>query len=142
MADLLPHLTAGLNALAGALLLTGGCLIRLGYRQAHRRVMTAAVATSVLFLLAYLAHHVTAPVFVFTGQGVIRPLYFAMLVSHVGLAVAVTPMVALTVWRARRGAFERHRALARWTFPVWLYVSVTGIAVYVLLYHVYRPAAA
>jgi uncharacterized membrane protein YozB (DUF420 family) len=137
MAGILPHLTA-LNALAGLLLLIGLVLIRSGQRLWHRRVMGAAVVTSVLFLLAYLLHHVTAPVFVFTGQGLIRPLYFAMLVSHVVLAAAVTPMVALTVLRARRGAFDRHRAMARWTYPIWLYVSVTGIAVYVLVYHLYR----
>ena len=138
MAGILPHLTAALNALAGLLLLIGLVLIRSGQRLWHRRVMGAAVVTSVLFLLAYLLHHVTAPVFVFTGQGLIRPLYFAMLVSHVVLAAAVTPMVALTVLRARRGAFDRHRAMARWTYPIWLYVSVTGIAVYVLVYHLYR----
>jgi uncharacterized membrane protein YozB (DUF420 family) len=138
MAGILPHLTAALNALAGLLVLLGLVLVRTGHRLWHRRVMAAAVATSVLFLLAYLLHHATAPVFVFTGQGVIRPLYFTMLVSHVVLAVAVTPMVALTVLRARRGAFDRHRALARWTYPIWLYVSVTGIAVYLMVYHLYR----
>jgi len=123
MAGILPHLTAALNALAGLLLLIGLVLIRSGQRLWHRRVMGAAVVT---------------PVFVFTGQGLIRPLYFAMLVSHVVLAAAVTPMVALTVLRARRGAFDRHRAMARWTYPIWLYISVTGIAVYVLVYHLYR----
>lgn len=141
MADLLPHVTAGLNALAAILLMVGFTLIRLRLRQAHRVVMSAAVVTSVLFLIAYALHHFTAPVFVFPGQGLIRPIYFAMLVSHVTLAVAVTPMVAITFARARRGAFDRHRGLARWTFPVWLYVSMTGIAVYLLLYHVYRPVA-
>jgi uncharacterized membrane protein YozB (DUF420 family) len=139
MASILPHVTAALNALAGILLLVGFTLIKLRRKRAHRFVMTAAVATSVLFLVAYVAHHVTAPVFIFPGQGIIRPIYFAMLVSHVALAVAVTPMVALTFLRARRGDFALHRGLARWTFPVWLYVSVTGIAVYLLLYHIYRP---
>lgn len=139
MVSLLPHVTAGLNALAGILSLIGFILIKSRHRRAHRFVMTAAVATSVLFLIAYLLHHFTAPLFVFSGQGIIRPIYFAMLISHVALAVAVTPMVALTFLRARRGDFALHRGLARWTFPVWLYVSVTGIAVYVLLYHIYRP---
>ncbi|MDR3440283.1 DUF420 domain-containing protein [Telmatospirillum sp.] len=139
MNAVLPHLTAGLNALAGLLLLIGVTLIRLGHRRAHRLVMTAAVTTSALFLLAYILHHLTAPVFVFSGHGVIRPIYFAMLVSHVALATVVTPMVAITFLRARRGAFVQHRRLARWTFPVWLYVSLTGVAVYVLLYHIYRP---
>jgi len=139
MTSVLPHVTAALNALAGLLLLVGFILIKLRRKRAHRFVMTAAVSTSVLFLVAYLAHHFTAPVFVFPGQGLVRPIYFAMLISHVALAVTVTPMVGLTVLRARRGDFAAHRALARWTFPVWLYVSVTGILVYLLLYHVYPP---
>jgi uncharacterized membrane protein YozB (DUF420 family) len=103
--------------------------------------MTAAVVTSGAFLVVYLAHHFSAPVFVFPGQGVIRPIYFTMLISHVALAAAVTPLIVVTVRRAVRGTFDGHRRLARWTYPVWLYVSLTGIAVYVLLYHVYRPEA-
>jgi uncharacterized membrane protein YozB (DUF420 family) len=139
MAGVLPHLTAGLDALAGFLLLVGFGLIRLGYKTAHRAVMTAAVIVSALFLVAYLLHHFTAPVFVFPGQGLIRPVYFAMLVSHVILAAVVAPLAVVTFRRARLGAYARHRALARWTLPAWLYVSLTGVAVYVLLYHVYRP---
>ena len=108
MAGILPHLTAGLNALAALLLLAGFTLICLHRKTAHRIVMTAAVTTSILFLVAYLLHHLTAPVFVFPGQGVIRPIYFAMLISHVVLAAVVTPMVAVTFLRARRGLFERH----------------------------------
>jgi len=141
MLALLPHVTAGLNALAVILLLTGFTLIRLRRHAAHRVVMTAAVGTSCLFLVAYLTYHFTAPVFVFRGGGLVRPLYYLLLVSHVVLALAVAPMVAVTVLRARAGALARHRALARWTLPVWLYVSITGIVVYVLLYHVYRPEA-
>jgi uncharacterized membrane protein YozB (DUF420 family) len=141
MAGLLPHVTAGLNALAAILLLAGFTLIRSHHKAAHRIVMTTAVFTSILFLVSYVLHHVTAPVFVFPGQGLIRPIYFAMLISHVTLALVVTPMVAVTFLRARRGLFARHRALARWTFPVWLYVSLTGILVYLLVYHVYRPVA-
>jgi uncharacterized membrane protein YozB (DUF420 family) len=139
MTSILPHVTAGLNAVACVLLLVGFTMIKSQHKLAHRFVMTAAVATSVLFLVAYVLHHFTAPVFVFPGQGIIRPIYFTMLVSHVGLAVLVTPMVALTFVRARRGDFTLHRGLARWTFPVWLYVSVTGIIIYLLLYHIYRP---
>ncbi|PKU22870.1 DUF420 domain-containing protein [Telmatospirillum siberiense] len=139
MLAVLPHVTAGLNALAGVLLLIGFSLIKTRHQRAHRLVMTAAVITSVLFLAAYLLHHFTAPVFIFPGQGLVRPLYFTMLISHVGLAILVTPMAALTFLRARRGDFALHRGLARWTFPVWIYVSATGILVYILLYHVYRP---
>jgi uncharacterized membrane protein YozB (DUF420 family) len=148
----LPHLTAALNALAGILLWIGFRLIRSGRRQAHHSVMTAAVIVSALFLVSYVLHHLTAPVYVFHGQGIVRPIYFFMLTTHVILAVAVTPMVILTFLRARRaralagqywsgfqkGDFGRHKALARWTFPIWLYVSVTGVLVYLMVYHIYR----
>jgi uncharacterized membrane protein YozB (DUF420 family) len=138
---ILPHLTAALNALAAVLALTGFALIKSGRRQTHRRVMTAAIIVSALFLVCYLLHHFTAPLFAFPGRGVVRPLYFAMLFSHVALAVLITPVIIVTFLRARRGAFDRHKALARWTLPVWLYVSVTGIIIYVLLYHVYGAVA-
>ena len=141
MLGVLPHVTAALNGLAAVLLLCGFALVRTGRRPAHRRVMTAAVITSTLFLIAYLTYHFTAPVFVFPGHGLARPLYYTLLVSHVLLAVVAVPLVVLTFLRARRGAFDRHRGLARWTLPVWLYVSVSGIVVYLLLYHVYDRAA-
>ncbi|MBC7953191.1 MAG: DUF420 domain-containing protein [Rhodospirillaceae bacterium] len=133
----LPHLTAGLNATALVLLLCGFALIKSGRRDLHRRVMLAAVGTSGLFLVAYMVYHATAPIFVFRGMGAVRPVYYTLLISHVVLAAAVTPMIALTVWRAVTGRFEPHRGLARWTLPIWLYVSATGIVVYALLYHVY-----
>lgn len=141
MVAALPHVTAALNALAALLLITGFWLIRQRHTKAHRGVMTAAVVTSALFVVSYLLHHFTAPLFAFAGQGLIRPVYFTMLASHVVLAAVVAPMVVVTFRRARRGAYDGHRGLARWTLPVWLYVSLTGIAVYVLLYHVYRPEA-
>lgn len=136
-AALLPHVTAALNAVALALLLCGFALIRSGRRDTHRKVMLAAVAASGLFLLVYLVYHATAPIFVFRGQGPVRPFYYALLISHVVLAAAVTPLIALTLWRALTGRFEVHRGLARWTLPIWLYVSVSGIAVYAMLYHLY-----
>ena len=143
LVEVLPHLTAGLNALAGLLILIGFTLIRLKKRRAHQLVMTSAVVTSAAFLVTYLLHHFLHPLFQFRGEGVARPIYFSLLFSHVLLAVAVTPMIVLAFLRARRGladgVFERHRALARWTLPIWLYVSVTGIIVYWLLYHVYVP---
>lgn len=137
MDTILVNIVAFLNALSAILLITGFILIRTGHRVAHHRVMTAAVITSAIFLVTYILHHLTAPLFAFPGHGLVRPLYFGMLFSHVILAVAVTPLVIITFMRARRGDFIRHRALARWTLPIWLYVSVTGILVYVLLYHVY-----
>lgn len=138
----LPHVTAALNALSGLLLLAGYALIRLGRRVAHRQVMTAALVVSALFLISYAVHHAFALMHPFPGHGVIKPVYYILLVSHVGLAILVAPMVAITFLRARRGVFARHRALARWTFPIWLYVSVTGIVVYVLLYQVYGAEGA
>jgi putative membrane protein len=134
---MLPHLTAALNATAMVLLLIGFALIRSGRRRLHRSVMLAAVGTSGLFLLAYVAYHLTQPIFAFRGQGAIRPVYYTLLVSHVVLAAMVAPMIATTLWRALAGRFETHRGLARWTLPVWLYVSASGIIVYAMLYHLY-----
>jgi uncharacterized membrane protein YozB (DUF420 family) len=137
----LPHVTAGLNALAGVLSLIGVILIKSGKRTAHRAVMTSAMIVSAVFLATYLLHHFLHPLHAFPGEGAIRPIYFTLLFSHVGLAVLVTPLILMTFVRARQGwlsgQFDRHRALARWTFPIWFYVSVTGIVVYWLLYHVY-----
>ena len=146
LSAVLPHLTAFLNAVTGILLVIGYRMIRTGRRESHHKVMTAAVATSALFLVSYVLNHVTEPVYVFRGQGIIRPIYFAMLTSHVILAIVVTPMVVMTFIRARRaragtGSFARHKALARWTFPIWLYVSVTGIIVYLMVYHIYAAAS-
>ncbi|HEY1720236.1 MAG TPA: DUF420 domain-containing protein [Magnetospirillaceae bacterium] len=149
LSAILPHLTAFLNALAGVLITIGYWMIRTKRRTAHKTIMTAAVICSALFLVSYVLNHLTHPVYVFRGEGIIRPIYFAMLTSHVILAIVVTPMVALTFIRARRawaiageagvasGNFKRHRALARWTFPIWLYVSITGIIVYLMVYQIY-----
>lgn len=136
-ATTLPHVTASLNAVALSLLVAGFAMVRTGRRDLHRALMLAAVATSFLFLIAYLIYHFTAPIFVFRGEGWVRPAYYALLISHVVLAALVTPMIGLTLWRAMTGRFEVHRGLARWTLPIWLYVSATGIIVYLLLYHVY-----
>ena len=141
LVDLLPHVTAGLNALAGVLALIGFAQIKSGNRLGHKAVMTAAVVVSALFLATYLLHHFLHPLFQFRGEGIARPIYFALLFTHVVLAVAVTPMIVLTYLRGRKalatGETARHKALARWTFPIWIYVSVSGIVVYWLLYHVY-----
>jgi uncharacterized membrane protein YozB (DUF420 family) len=136
-ATTLPHVTAGLNAVSLCFLLAGFTFIRLGRKDLHRRAMLGAVVASALFLGFYLAYHFAAPIFVFRGSGVVRPIYYALLISHVVLAALVTPMIALTLWRAVKGDFAAHPKLARWTLPVWLYVSVTGIVVYLMLYHIY-----
>jgi len=130
----LPTLNAVLNATSAVLLLTGWWLIRHGRRIAHRRTMLAALATSTLFLVSYLAYHFEVGSVRFTGQGLVRTLYFAILVSHTLLAVAIVPLVLVTLRRALRGRFEAHRALARITLPLWLWVSVSGVVVYWMLY--------
>ncbi|MGE5546120.1 MAG: DUF420 domain-containing protein [Solirubrobacterales bacterium] len=134
---MLPHLVAGLNAAALALALTGLAMIRLGRPRLHRAAMLGAVMTSGLFLVAYLIHHASAPIFQFRGPAWMRPGYYTLLVSHVVLAAAVAPLVLATLRRALRGQFPLHRKLARWTLPLWLYVSASGIAVYLLLYHAF-----
>jgi uncharacterized membrane protein YozB (DUF420 family) len=130
----LPTLNAALNTTSAVLLLTGWRLIRRGRRDAHRRAMLAALATSTLFLVSYLAYHFQVGSVRFTGQGPIRTVYFAILVSHTVLAAAIVPLVLLTLARALRGRFEAHRALARVTAPLWLWVSVSGVVVYWMLY--------
>ena len=130
----LPTLNAVLNATSAVLLLTGWWLIRRGRRIAHRRAMLAALATSTLFLVSYLAYHFEVGSVRFTGQGPIRTVYFAILVSHTVLAVAIVPLVLVTLARALRGRFEAHRSLARITLPLWLWVSVSGVVVYWMLY--------
>ena len=130
----LPTLNAVLNATSAVLLLTGWWLIRHGRRVAHRRAMLAALATSTLFLVSYLAYHFEVGSVRFTGQGLVRTVYFVILVSHTLLAVAIVPLVLVTLRRALRGRFEAHRALARITLPLWLWVSVSGVVVYWMLY--------
>jgi uncharacterized membrane protein YozB (DUF420 family) len=116
------------------LLVAGYWLIRHGRRQAHRRAMLAAVATSGLFLVSYLTYHFQVGSVRFTGQGFVRSVYFAVLISHTLLAVASVPLVLTTVRRGLAARFVAHRAIARWTLPLWLYVSVSGVVVYWMLY--------
>ncbi|HEY8233344.1 MAG TPA: DUF420 domain-containing protein [Vicinamibacteria bacterium] len=127
-------MNAALNAACAALLVAGYFLIRSGRREAHRRVMLAALATSGAFLVSYLTYHFQVGSVRFTGQGPVRTLYFAILISHTILAAAIVPLVLVTVARARGARFEAHRRLARITLPLWLYVSITGVVVYWMLY--------
>lgn len=136
----LPSVNAALNATSAVLLIVGYYHIRQGRQQAHRACMLAAFSVSVLFLVSYLIYHFHAGATHFTGQGWIRSVYFALLISHTILAALVPFLALLTLSRALRQQFERHRTLARWTLPVWLYVCVTGVVIYWLLYHVYAPA--
>jgi uncharacterized membrane protein YozB (DUF420 family) len=131
----LPTLNATLNATSGVLLLAGWLMIRRGRIDLHRRCMLAAFVTSSLFLVSYLVYHAQAGSRPFTGRGAIRAIYFAILISHVLLAAIIVPLALITLRRALRGDYVRHRRIARWTFPVWMYVSVTGVVIYLMLYH-------
>ena len=133
----LPHLNALLNSTSALLLLSGFRFIRAGRIQAHRNCQVAAVVTSTLFLISYLTYHYYHGATRFAGQGIVRPFYFTILVSHTILAVAIVPLIIVTLYRAARGDFIKHRRIARWTLPLWLYVSVTGVIVYLMLYHLY-----
>lgn len=136
-AALLPHINAVLNSISTVLLLIGFILIKSGRKEAHRKVMTAAIVVSAVFLVSYLTYHFTAPIFVFPGTGWAVPAYYTLLISHVVMATVVSPMVIVTAWRAYHGQFDRHKAIARWTWPVWMFVTTSGVAVYAVLYHVY-----
>jgi uncharacterized membrane protein YozB (DUF420 family) len=132
---------AALNATAAALLLVGLALIKQRREQAHKWTMLAAFAVSSVFLGCYLTYHLTNKPVPFGGQGLIRPVYFAILISHIALALTVPPLAIATIYFGLRDRRAKHLRLARWTYPIWLYVSVTGVVVYVLLYHLF-PASA
>jgi uncharacterized membrane protein YozB (DUF420 family) len=133
----LPHLNAILNSTSALLLLAGFRFIRRGRVQAHRNCQVTAVITSSLFLISYLTYHYYHGATRFAGQGVARPIYFAILITHTILAVVIVPLILMTLLRAARGDFAKHRRIARWTLPLWLYVSVTGVIVYLMLYQLY-----
>ena len=130
----LPALNATLNATAAVLLAIGWVLIKQGRWQQHRIVMIAAFCTSVLFLTSYLTYHAHVGSVRFAKQGVIRTIYFTILLTHTVLAVVIVPMVLMTLSRGLAAKYDRHRAIARWTLPLWMYVSVTGVVVYFMLY--------
>lgn len=131
----LPALNASLNAASAVLLATGYVFIRRRMVTAHKTCMGTAFLTSTIFLASYLTLHYYAGMTSFTGQGWIRPVYFAILISHTTLAATVVPLVLITLTRALRARFDRHARIARWTLPIWFYVSVTGVVVYWMLYH-------
>lgn len=131
----LPTLNAFLNATAAILLFVGHRMIRQGRVDAHRRLMLSAFATSALFLTSYVVYHAQAGSRPFAGTGVARVAYFSILISHVTLAVAILPLAIVTLSRGLRMRYVEHRRIARWTWPLWMYVSVTGVVIYVMLYH-------
>ena len=130
----LPAVNATLNGLSGILLAIGYILIRTRRIELHRKVMISAFITSSLFLVCYLVYHAQVGSVRFTRQGFVRPLYYTILITHVTLAATVVPLAIITLTRGLKGRFVHHKRIARWTFPIWMYVSVTGVLVYVLLY--------
>jgi putative membrane protein len=140
LADVLPSVNAVLNGTSAVLLVLGFGAIRAGRREAHRALMLAAVGSSLLFLAGYLTRIALTGTHRFPGEGALRAAYLAVLGSHTLLAALAAPLVLRTLFLALRTRFPDHRRIARWTLPVWLYVSVTGVVVYVMLYHL-APAA-
>jgi uncharacterized membrane protein YozB (DUF420 family) len=135
MTSVLPSINAALNATAAALLVWGYTLIRRKKVAAHRKVMLAAFGASCLFLVCYLVYHAQVGTVRFQKTGVIRTVYLSILGTHTVLAAAVPFLAVITLSRGLRACYDRHRRIARWTLPIWLYVSVTGVVVYVMLYH-------
>jgi len=135
----LPALNACLNLTSAILLINGRVRIRRGDRAGHRAFMLSAVWVSVAFLVSYVIYHFYHGSTKFPGEGIVRPLYFAMLTSHTILAALNVPLVGFALYHALGERFARHKRIARWTYPVWIYVSVTGVLIYLLLYQVYRP---
>ena len=136
MIEWLPTVNATLNALAALLLICGFVMIKRGRIQMHRRFMLSAFATSALFLLSYVVYHANVGSKPFGGRGAIRYVYFTVLLTHVVLAAIILPMALITLTHALRARFDRHVPIARWTLPIWLYVSVTGVIVYLMLYQI------
>jgi len=142
----LPAVNATLNGLAALLVAGGYAAVRTRRIALHKALMLCGVAASALFLACYLTYHVHRTYVTglgptrFTGAGAWRPVYFALLLSHTVLAAATVPLVLVTAWRGLRGRIDRHRRIARWTLPIWLYVSVTGVLIYFMLYHWFARA--
>jgi len=136
----LPAVNATLNGTCALLLIAGYLFIRRRMITAHKTCMGSAFAVSILFLVSYLTYHYHVGSRPFGGHGAIRSVYFTILISHTILAVAIVPLALITVSRALRGRFDRHVRIARWTLPLWLYVSITGVIVYLMLYHLYLPS--
>lgn len=133
----LPLLNALLNGTSALLLSAGYVAIRRQNRMVHKRLMLSACVTSALFLTSYLIYHARVGSHPFAAQGGIRIVYFAILISHTILAVVIVPLVLVTLYRALKSQWQRHRRIARWTLPIWFYVSVTGVVIYVMLYQLY-----
>jgi uncharacterized membrane protein YozB (DUF420 family) len=132
-------LNASLNGISAVLLIAGYSAIRSGKRETHKKLMVSAFVVSCAFLVSYLVYHYRVGHVAFQGQGLVRLFYFALLLSHTVLAVVIVPLILITLRRAWLERFDRHRIIARWTLPVWIYVSVTGVIVYLMVYQFYAP---
>lgn len=133
----LPHILAVINSATVVVLLAGFAFIRNGRRDLHKKAMLTAIVLAVLFLIIYVTYHLNAGLAKFGGEGIIRPVYFTILIFHVLGAIVLTPMVPILLWRALKGRFEAHRRLAKWTWPLWLYVSASGVVVYIMAIRLY-----
>lgn len=133
----LPHVNAALNGATIVFLVAGLAFILTGRRAEHRACMIGALSVSVAFLVSYLVYHFNAGLAKFGGEGMVRPVYFTLLIIHIAIAAVITPLVPITAYRALRGRFERHKRIARWTWPLWMFVAVSGIVVYVMAVHIY-----
>jgi putative membrane protein len=138
--SIFPVINATLNGTSALLLIAAYVMIRRGRIATHRALMLTAVGTSTLFLISYLYYHWHVGSVHFQGRGWSRRVYFSILISHTILAATIVPLVIITLSHALWARFDRHRAIARWTYPIWLYVSVTGVVIYVMLYHLFRAA--
>lgn len=133
----LPHVNAALNLVSAIFLAFGLYFILHGDRQRHRQMMLGAVVASAAFLVTYLIYHLNSGLARFGGEGIVRPIYFGILIAHVIGAVIITPLVPITLYRALTGQFDRHRRIARWTWPLWMYVAISGVVVYVMATHLF-----
>jgi len=133
----LPHVNAAFNGVTIVFLTFGFYYIRSGNRQRHKACMIGALVASAAFLVTYLIYHFNSGLAKFGGEGIIRPIYFSILIAHVLIAVVITPLVPVTVYRALKGQFDKHKRLARWTWPLWMYVAVSGVVVYAMAIHIF-----
>jgi putative membrane protein len=136
----LAPLNSILNAIAAVLLMAGFVCIRTRRVRAHRVCMVSAFAVSTAFFISYLTYHYHVGDVRFQGHGIVRPIYFTILITHITLALTIVPLALITLSRALRGNFSQHRRIARWTWPIWMYVSVTGVIVYLMCYRMYPPS--
>lgn len=137
MIEFLPTLNALLNTTSAVLLVSGRHFIKKGRRDVHRKFMFGTIAASILFLISYLTYHSIHGTTRFLGEGLSRPLYFVVLTTHTIAAIVIVPLVIITLRYALKGNFAKHPKIAKWTYPIWLYVSITGVLVYTILYHLF-----